>query len=90
VTQQDYKQGFALQNNNYFQLSAGTGITTTNGTTTGDRLLSYFGKLNYSWSDRWLASVTLRMTAVRGSAPTTGMVFSLLPASGGGSTTRTS
>ncbi len=60
VTQQDYKQGFALQNNNYFQLSAGTGITTTNGTTTGDRLLSYFGKLNYSWSDRWLASVTLR------------------------------
>ena len=60
VTQQDYKQGFALQNNNYFQLSSGTGITTTNGTTTGDRLLSYFGKLNYSWSDRWLASVTLR------------------------------
>ncbi len=60
VTQQDYKQGFAVQNNNYFQLSAGTGISTTNGTTTGDKLLSYFGKLNYSWSDRWLASVTLR------------------------------
>ncbi len=60
VTQNDYKQGFAVQSNNYFQLSAGTGITSTNGTTTGDRLLSYFGKLNYSWSDRWLASVTLR------------------------------
>jgi len=60
ITGQDYKQGFAIQTNNYFQLSAGTGIATTNGTTTGDRLLSYFGKLNYSWSDKWLASVTLR------------------------------
>jgi TonB-dependent starch-binding outer membrane protein SusC len=60
ITGQDYKQGFAIQTNNYFQLAAGTGIATTNGTTTGDRLLSYFGKLNYSWSDRWLASVTLR------------------------------
>jgi len=60
VTQQDYKQGFALQNNNYFQLAAGTGITTSTGTETGDHLLSYFGKLNYTWSDRYLASVTLR------------------------------
>ena len=60
VTQGDYKQGFALQNNNYFQLSAGTGITTSSGTSTGDQLLSYFGKINYTWSDRYLASVTLR------------------------------
>ena len=60
VTQNDYKQGFAIQNNDYFQLSAGTGITTNAGTTTGDKLLSYFGKINYTWSDRYLASVTLR------------------------------
>jgi TonB-dependent starch-binding outer membrane protein SusC len=60
VTQSDYKQGFALQNNNYFQLSAGTGITTSSGNTTGDQLLSYFGKINYAWSDKYLASVTLR------------------------------
>jgi len=60
VTQNDYKQGFALQNNNYFQLSAGTGITTNSGTSTGDQLLSFFGKINYTWSDKYLASVTLR------------------------------
>lgn len=60
VSQQDYKQGFALQNDNYFQLSAGTGITTSSGTSTGDQLLSYFGKINYTYSDRYLASVTLR------------------------------
>lgn len=60
VTQGDYKQGFALQNNDYFQLSAGTGITTNSGTSTGDQLLSFFGKINYTWSDRYLASVTLR------------------------------
>jgi TonB-dependent starch-binding outer membrane protein SusC len=60
VTQNDYKQGFAVQNDNYFQLSAGTGISTNTGNTTGDKLLSYFGKLNYQFSDKYLASVTLR------------------------------
>jgi TonB-linked SusC/RagA family outer membrane protein len=60
VTQNDYKQGFAVQTDNYFQLNAGTGNTTNSGTKTGDKLLSYFGKLNYTWSDRYLASVTLR------------------------------
>ena len=59
-SQGDYKQGFALQNNNYFYLSSGTGITTNSGTSTGDQLLSYFGKINYSFSDKYLASVTLR------------------------------
>jgi TonB-dependent starch-binding outer membrane protein SusC len=60
VNQSDYKQGFAIQTDQYFQLSAGTGITTNGGNATGDRLLSYFGKLNYTWSDRYLASVTVR------------------------------
>jgi len=59
-TSNDYKQGFAIQTNDYFQLSAGTGIATTNATATGNRLLSYFGKLNYTFSDKYLASVTLR------------------------------
>ena len=56
----DYKQGFALQTNDYFQLGAGTGISTTYGSATGSRLLSYFGKINYTFSDKYLASVTLR------------------------------
>ncbi|HUZ57326.1 MAG TPA: SusC/RagA family TonB-linked outer membrane protein, partial [Hanamia sp.] len=59
-TQGDYKQGFAIQNNNYFYLNAGTGLTTNSGTSTGDQLLSFFGKINYAWSDKYLASVTLR------------------------------
>jgi TonB-linked SusC/RagA family outer membrane protein len=60
VTQNDYKQGFAVQSDNYFQLSSGTGISTSSGNSTGDRLLSYFGKINYQFSDKYLASVTLR------------------------------
>jgi TonB-linked SusC/RagA family outer membrane protein len=60
VTQQDNKQGFALQNNDYFQLSAGTGLTTNSGTSTGNKLLSFFGKVNYSLASKYLASVTVR------------------------------
>jgi TonB-dependent starch-binding outer membrane protein SusC len=60
VTSGDYKQGFALQTNNYFQLSSGTGITTNSGTSTGNQLLSYFGKVNYTFADKYLVSATLR------------------------------
>jgi TonB-linked SusC/RagA family outer membrane protein len=55
-----YKEGFATQDVAYFTLSAGTGRTTTSGSETGSRLLSYFGKINYSWDNRYLASVTVR------------------------------
>lgn len=55
-----YKEGFATQDVSYFTLSAGTGRTTTSGSETGSQLLSYFGKINYSWDNRYLASVTLR------------------------------
>ena len=41
-------------------MSAGSGTQTTNGSATGYRLLSQFGKLFYSYSDRYLASVTVR------------------------------
>jgi TonB-linked SusC/RagA family outer membrane protein len=51
---------FAQQNVNYFQLSSGSGSQTNNGSATGYRLLSQFGKINYSYSDRYLASVTVR------------------------------
>lgn len=56
-----YKEGFADQSFDYFQFSAGTGVATNSGYRTGHQLLSYFGKINYSWSDRYLASATLRV-----------------------------
>lgn len=51
---------FAIQDVNYFVLSAGSGAQTDNGLATGFRLLSQFGKLFYSFADRYLASVTVR------------------------------
>ena len=56
-----YKEGFADQSFDYFQFSAGTGVATNSGTRTGHQLLSYFGKVNYKWSDRYLVSATLRV-----------------------------
>jgi TonB-dependent starch-binding outer membrane protein SusC len=55
-----YKEGFALQDVDYFNIDAGTGRTTTEGNETGSALLSYFGKINYSWADKYLVSATLR------------------------------
>jgi TonB-linked SusC/RagA family outer membrane protein len=51
---------FALQTNDYLQLSAGSGAQTNNGSATGYRLLSQFGKIFYGYGDRYLASVTVR------------------------------
>lgn len=51
---------FALQDVNYFQLSAGTGTQTDSGSATGYRLLSQFAKVFYGFSNRYLASVTVR------------------------------
>jgi TonB-dependent starch-binding outer membrane protein SusC len=51
---------FALQDVDYIQLGAGTGSQTDNGSATGYRLLSQFGKVFYGYSDRYLASVTVR------------------------------
>ncbi len=53
-------QGFAVESDSYFVLSAATGQRTSTGITTGDALFSQFGKIDYSFSDRYLASVTLR------------------------------
>lgn len=56
-----YKEGFADNSFNYFQFNAGTGVATNSGYRTGHQLLSYFGKVNYGWSDKYLASATLRI-----------------------------
>ena len=54
------KEGFALQTEDYFTLSAGTGNTTVSGSSTGNRLFSQFGRLDYSFSDKYLAAITIR------------------------------
>ena len=53
-------EGFAVETESYFVLAAATGTRTTNGISSGSRLLSNFGKFNYSFSNRYLASFTIR------------------------------
>lgn len=55
-----FREGFAQQTEDYFYLDAGTGRSTNFGRATGSRLLSQFGKIGYSFADKYLASVTLR------------------------------
>ena len=52
--------GFAVESESYFVLGAATGARTSNGTSSGSRLLSQFGKLNYAYGNKYLASVTVR------------------------------
>lgn len=52
--------GFAVETETYFVLGAATGARTSNGRSSGSRLLSQFGKLNYSFGNKYLASVTVR------------------------------
>lgn len=54
------KEGFALQTEDYFTLSAGTGNTNVTGGSTGNRLFSQFGRVDYSFADKYLAAVTVR------------------------------
>ncbi len=54
------KEGFAIQTEEYFTLSAGTGNTTVSGGSSGNRLYSLFGRVDYSYADKYLMAVTLR------------------------------
>ncbi len=54
------KEGYAIQTEEYFTLSAGTGNTTVAGGSTGNSLFSLFGRIDYNFNDKYLASVTLR------------------------------
>ena len=54
------KEGFGVQTEDYFVLNAGTGNTNVTGTGTGSRLLSQFARVDYGFSDRYLAAVTIR------------------------------
>jgi TonB-linked SusC/RagA family outer membrane protein len=55
-----YKEGFETESANYMWPNVGTGTSNTLGGATGYSLLSYFGKVNYSFADRYLASGTIR------------------------------
>jgi TonB-linked SusC/RagA family outer membrane protein len=54
------RQGYALENIDYAYLNAGSSNKDNTGTGSGYTLLSYFGKVNYSWDNKYLASATLR------------------------------
>ncbi|HEX9600192.1 MAG TPA: SusC/RagA family TonB-linked outer membrane protein, partial [Mariniflexile sp.] len=52
--------GFSIETEDYFVLKEATGARTNTGSSTGSRLLSQFGKINYGFEDRYLASFTIR------------------------------
>jgi TonB-linked SusC/RagA family outer membrane protein len=52
--------GFIINDYNYAYLSGATGIATATGTGAEFALLSQFGKLNYSFADKYLFSATVR------------------------------
>ena len=54
------KEGFAIQTEEYFTLNAGTGNTNVTGGSTGNRLFSQFGRIDYNFSDKYLAALTVR------------------------------
>ncbi|MGJ1387067.1 SusC/RagA family TonB-linked outer membrane protein [Sphingobacterium spiritivorum] len=54
------RRKFASEDPDYMYLDAGEGIQTNSGSGTAYRLLSYFGKVNYNFKDKYLLSVTGR------------------------------
>ncbi len=54
------RRQFTSEDPDYMYLDAGEGVQTNSGSGTEYRLLSYFGKINYNYADRYLASVTTR------------------------------
>jgi len=55
-----YKEGYPILTPDYMWPDAGTGQAQSYGSGEGYSLVSFFGKLNYSYAERYLASVTLR------------------------------
>lgn len=54
------RENFLIEDIDFFQIDAGSGRSDVSGSATGFRLLSYFSKINYSFSNRYLATATLR------------------------------
>ncbi len=55
-----YKTGFSILNTDFMWPDAGVGTAQAYGSGDGFSLVSFFGKVNYSYDSRYLASVTLR------------------------------
>ena len=55
-----YKEDFAILNPDYMWPDAGTGTSMAYGSGEGYSLVSFFGKVNYSFDSKYLAGVTLR------------------------------
>ena len=55
-----YREDFAIQEENYFILDAGTGVQQNSQSVTGNRMLSYFGKVSWAFDNKYLASATIR------------------------------
>ena len=60
VTFYGSREGYVIQDNNYMYLNSGTSKFLNGGGGAANSLLSYFGKLNYSFFDRYLLSATIR------------------------------
>lgn len=54
------RRDFAFEDEDYLYLGAGVGQKDNGGGSAQFRLLSYFGKANYSYNEKYLASVTAR------------------------------
>ncbi len=55
-----YKEDFAILNSDYMWPDAGVGTAMSYGSAEGYSLVSFFGKLNYSFDSRYLLGFTLR------------------------------
>jgi TonB-dependent starch-binding outer membrane protein SusC len=55
-----HKEGFAIEDPNFYYVSAATGNVSAQGTGTGSKLLSYFGKADYIFADKYIVSGTVR------------------------------
>jgi TonB-linked SusC/RagA family outer membrane protein len=60
VTFYGSREGYVIQDDNYMYLNSGTSKFLNGGGGAANSLLSYFGKLNYSFYDRYLLSATIR------------------------------
>src|SRR5574344_1046289 len=55
-----YKENYVLLDTDYMWPDAGVGTAQAYGSGSGYSLISFFGKLNYNYDDRYMASLTLR------------------------------
>jgi TonB-linked SusC/RagA family outer membrane protein len=60
VTFNGSREGYVIEDNDYMYLSSGTSKFLNGGGAAANSLLSYFGKINYAYNDKYLLSTTIR------------------------------